>query len=441
VSPSQGGGREQVNNVDFAIEYDFCKRLNSWFQSKSRYSLGSNGRIELAMRRRTPKVLIVGTVDVDARIELMCRLHPAYHASALGSTEDLGLKFARAGLPYHVYPMSPYVNPWGDLRSYRELVRIFRRLRPDIVHTFDTKPCVWGRLAARAAGVPVIVGTITGLGTLYVDADVKTRLVRAIYQPLQRLACHCSHLTIFYNREDIAQFTEAGVAPPDRCALVPGSGIHPDQFSRGRVPSDDVERVRGDISLRDGEVVVTMIARLCRSKGVLEFARAADIVRLKLPWVRFVLVGPWDNRVLDRLSAAEMDRVRQSVTWLGERKDIAAILAVSDICALPTFYREGIPRVLMEAASMGLPVIATDAPGCREVVRNEVNGLLIPLSDAGALASAVERLAGDGNLRRVFGAASRELAITKFDIDIISSKIAALYGHCLEKTFRGNGNN
>jgi glycosyltransferase involved in cell wall biosynthesis len=330
--------------------------------------------------------------------------------------------------------MSRRVNPWGDLRSYRELVRIFRRLRPDIVHTFDTKPGVWGRLAARAAGVPVIVGTITGLGTLYVDSDVKTRLVRAIYQPLQRLACHCSDLTIFYNRDDIAQFTKARVAPPDRCAIVPGSGIHTDQFCRERVPSDDVERVRGDISLRDGEVVVTMIARICRSKGVLEFAGAADIVRLKLPRVRFVLVGPWDKDVLDRLSAPEMDRVRKSVTWLGERKDIAAILAVSDICALPTF-REGNPRVLMEAASMGLPVIATDGPGCREVVRNEVNGLLIPLNDAGALAGAVERLAGDVNLRRVFGAASRELAITKFDIDIISGKIAALYRRCLEKTF------
>jgi glycosyltransferase involved in cell wall biosynthesis len=263
---------------------------------------------------------------------------------------------------------------------------------------------------------------------------VKTRLVRAIYQPLQRLACHCSDLTIFYNRDDIAQFTEAGVAPPDRCAIVPGSGIHTDQFCRESVPSDDVERVRGDIRLRDGEVVVTMIARICRSKGVLEFARAADIVRLKLPRVRFVLVGPWDKQVLDRLSAPEMDRVRKSVTWLGERKDIAAILAVSDICALPTF-REGNPRVLMEAASMGLPVIATDGPGCREVVRNEVNGLLIPLNDAGALAGAVERLAGDENLRRVFGAASRELAITKFDIDIISGKIAALYRRCLEKTF------
>jgi len=237
-------------------------------------------------------------------------------------------------------------------------------------------------------------------------------------------------MTIFYNHHDISYFLTAGIVPSDRCTVVPGSGIATNKFRKDKILPEELLLVRKDLNLKDGEIVVIMIARICRSKGVLEFAQAAEIVRQKMPWVRFILVGPVDDNALDRLSALEMDYICKSVTWVGVRKDIEPILAVSDVFALPT-YREGIPRVLLEAASMSLPIVATDTPGCQEVVQHEVNGFLIPTRDAEALAREIERLAENNKLRASFGAASRKLAITEFDIEIISEKIANLYCYCM----------
>lgn len=377
------------------------------------------------------RVVFVGTVDVDARIELMQSLSPHFEMSAIGSAEGLKSRFEQAGFSYHCVAMSRGANPVGDLISYRCLIRLFRSLRPDVAHTFDTKPCVWGRLAARTAGVRVVVGSITGLGALYVDSDIRTRLIRAVYEPLQRLACHRSDMTIFYNRDDAGEFAEAGIVPPDRSAIVPGSGIRTDQFSQENISPEKRSRVKEEAGLRNGELVVTMIARVCKSKGVLEFARAADLVSSWNPRVRFLLVGPEDRDVMDKLSAEEKTKVRNSVTCLGERKDIAAILAVTDICALPSYYREGIPRVLIEAASMSLPLITTDAPGCREVVHDGLNGILIRPRDAESLAQAVKQMAADEGLRRRYGSASRQRAVNEFDISIIAERVTGIYRSCL----------
>lgn len=380
-----------------------------------------------------PKVVIVGTVDVDARIALMKRLSPHFEMSAIGSVEGLKSRFEQDGFSYHCVAMSRGANPVGDLISYRRLVRLFRRLQPDIVHAFDTKPCVWGRLAARAAGVRVVVGSITGLGALYVDSDIRTRLIRTVYESLQRLACHRSDMTIFYNRDDAGEFADAGIVPPDRSAIVPGSGIRTDLFSQESISPEERSKVKEEAGLRNGELVVTMIARICKSKGVMEFSRAADLVSSWNPSVRFLLVGPEDRDVMDRLGAEEKAKVCNSVTCLGERKDIAAILAVSDICVLPSYYREGIPRVLTEAASMSLPLITTDTPGCREVVHDGVNGILVRPHDAESLVQAVKRVAADKGLRQQFGAASRHRAVGEFDIRIITERVGNIYSECLEK--------
>jgi len=308
---------------------------------------------------------------------------------------------------------------------------IFRQQKPDIVHAFDTKPCVLARLAARLAGVPIIIGTLPGLGSLYVDEGVTTRTVRALYEKLQTLACHLSDLTIFQNHEDLRFFVARGIVPAHKAIAIPGSGVRTDLFYPARISRSDRERVRAELGVKTNALLITMVSRLIRSKGVMEFAAAAQLVRQHYSQVKFLLVGPTDEESMNRFTPPELLQLTRALTWAGARSDIPAILAASDIFVLPTFYREGIPRVLLEAASMGLPIVTTDSPGCKEVVEPGVNGFLVPPRDPGALAEAILRLVEEPDLRQRFGQESRRRAVTYFDLSVIAEQIRSIYRELL----------
>jgi glycosyltransferase involved in cell wall biosynthesis len=347
-----------------------------------------------------------------------------FDVCALGTEPALAGSFARKGLRYRTYRMSRGASPLGDLYSLWRLVRIFREERPAVVHTFDSKPGIWGRLAAKLSGVPVVVGTLPGLGSLYAAPSWKGRLVRLVYQPLQTLACHAADLTTFQNEDDAREFERRRVVPAARAAVIPGSGVQTAVFAPA-APEAAAE-LRTGIGL-DGDIVALMITRLVRSKGVLEFAAAAKAARSANPAVTFLLVGPEDADSLDAMTPEELDDVRDSVTWLGQRDDVRDVLAAADIFVFPSFYREGVPRVLLEAASMGLPLVAADVPGSRDVVEDGVNGFLVPPRDATAIAEAVLRLAAAPELRQRFGANSRERALARFDLTHVAARIEAVY--------------
>ncbi|HLB47968.1 MAG TPA: glycosyltransferase family 4 protein [Anaerolineales bacterium] len=372
-------------------------------------------------------VLIIGGPDVDARLDFMNTLRSEFELIAAGSLPKLEQRFTASGFKYHVYPLHRGISPVSDLFSAYHLWRLCGRVRPQIVHTFDSKPCVWGRLAARWAGVPVILGTLPGLGSLYARDSVITRLVRAIYQPLQKLACDVSQLTIFQNRDDARQFIAAGVVAEGKAIVIPGSGVPTDMFSPGRVSSAMRENLRNELDLKPGETVVTMISRVIRAKGIPEFMAAAQEISARRPDVRFLLVGPEDTESIDRLNANELAQLKQAVTWPGPRRDVPTVLALSDIFVLPSAYREGIPRVLLEAAAMGLPIVTTNSPGCSEVVEDGVNGYLVPVRDAPALSQAILRLLEQRELRQRFGQASRQRVVERFDLSVIVKQMRSVY--------------
>jgi glycosyltransferase involved in cell wall biosynthesis len=382
-----------------------------------------------------PRVLIVGGPDVDARIELMRALGDEFCMTAAGSAPGLAERFAEAGLEYFYYFLDRGRNPCLDMYTIASLLRLFQRLRPHIVHTFDTKPCVWGPLAARLARVPGIVATLTGVGgALYLNDSVCTRAVRASYIALQRLACGVTNLTIFQNQEDAQHFISAKIVRDDTARLIPGSGVSTKRFAPGCVADDVRRRARSELGIQpSAELVITMVSRVIRSKGVLEFAAAAREIRRRDLRVRFLLVGPQDEGSIDRLSAAEMAGVKDAVTIVGPRQDIPVVLALSDIFALPSAYREGIPRVLLEAASMGLPIVTTDSPGCNAVVAHGVNGFLVPTRDAASLTRALLALIEDPVLRRRFGSASRRRAIERFDLSLIVKQTQSVYREVLAR--------
>jgi glycosyltransferase involved in cell wall biosynthesis len=310
----------------------------------------------------------------------------------------------------------------------RQLVRIFRDERPAIVHTFDTKPGVLARLAAKIARVPVVIGTLPGLGSLYAGPNLRARLIRLVYQPVQAIACRAADLTIFQNEDDAREFERRRVAPPSRSTVIAGSGVRTDVF----VPGD--QDAAHELQLRlglDGQVVVVMVSRVMRSKGVLDYAAAARRARRADSGLAFLLVGGEDAESLDALTPAELDELRASVTWLGARSDVREILEAADIFVFPSVYREGVPRVLLEAASMGLPLVAADVPGSRDVVVDGENGFLVSPGDPAATADAILRLAAEPELRRRFGRSSRERAVARFDFEAVVARTMSVYRELL----------
>jgi glycosyltransferase involved in cell wall biosynthesis len=371
---------------------------------------------------------------VDARIELMRCLGDAFDLSAVGSHPALRDKFMSEGFDYHVYHLNRQLNPLSDLLSVCQLMLLFWRLKPHVVHTFDTKPGVWGCLVARLAGVPVVISTFTGLGSLYGNDTWPVRFIRMIYQALRTITCHLSDLTIFQNHDDARQLVAAGIVPERKARVILGSGIYTSEFAPVCVPDLKKAQLRDELGLRSDEIIVTMISRVIRSKGVLDFVAAAQTVGKRYPNVRFLLVGPSDEESLDRLTAVELTQLKQAVIWPGLRRDIPTVLGISDIFVLPSAYREGIPRVLLEAASMGLPIVTTDSPGCREVVEEGVNGCLVPVCDAAVLGQVILRLIEQPELRQRFGLASRQRAVEQFDLRVIADQTRLVYQELLAQS-------
>jgi len=378
-----------------------------------------------------PRVLIVGGVDVRARIPLMERLRDEFELVAVGAGPEPA--FEGTGFRYLSYAPGQHarVSPLDDARAFGALFRIFRAERPRIVHAFDTKAGVWGCLAARLARVPSAVGTVNGLGFLFRRETRKQRLLSKSYQALQRLACAASSATVFQNPDDARVFVEAGIAKPDKVVLVPGSGVRADRLDPRRFGAAAREELRRALGVAPADVMVIMVTRVIRSKGVLELLEAARRLRATRPSVRFVLVGADEPDSMDRLGEPELATLRRELIWTGPRDDVPALLAAADVMAFPSGYGEGIPRVLLEAAAMALPIVTTDAPGCREVVVEGVNGLLVPIGDGAALAAALERLAGDPALRQRFGEKGRERALRRFDLAVVAERTRLLYRELL----------
>jgi glycosyltransferase involved in cell wall biosynthesis len=308
-----------------------------------------------------------------------------------------------------------------DLLALPELERLFRRLRPDIVHTHNPKPGVYGRLAARAAGVPGIVNTVHGFYAAPEDPWSR----RALVYTLERMASQCSQVELFQNPEDLEVMKRLR-APADKLELL-GNGVDLERFQPRRGEAD-VRRARAAMGVDSSAIVVGTVGRLVWGKGFRELFAAAGRMRSIRPEVVFVVVGPQDPARGDALDDQDIAEARSlgNVVLTGHRHDVEDLYPGMDLYVLPS-YREGFPRSAMEAAASGLPVIATDIRGCRQVVDHGVTGLLVPLHDADALALAVAELAGDGTRRSAMGLRGRQKAESDFDDRQVVQRTLAAY--------------
>jgi glycosyltransferase involved in cell wall biosynthesis len=380
---------------------------------------------------RLPRLLIIGTEDVNARIDFMTELREEYAISAAGTNPQLATAFEQNGFRYFDYPLGRGVGPCSDILALVTLWRLMKSWRPDIVHAFDTKPGVYACLAARLASVPVVIGTITGLGSLYSPDGNGSSYVRGIYERLQRLASRHSDLTIFQNRCDREEFVERRVVTAKKAALIAGSGVRTEVLDPNCITDAEKREWRASLGIATDAPLVTMVARVIRSKGVEELVTAARLVRERRPEAHFLLIGPADTASVDSFRADELAEIGRVVHWPGPRRDVPMVLAASDVFVLPSYMREGIPRVLLEAAAMGLPLVTTDSPGCNDVVEDGVNGWLTPARDPSALCKAILNLLEQPAIRRRFGRVSRQRALERFALPVVVEQTRGYYRELL----------
>lgn len=308
-------------------------------------------------------------------------------------------------------------NPFGEFSAVLEIAGIYRRERPDLVHHVALKPVIYGSIAARIARVPAVVNAMAGLGYVFSSGDSRARWLRFFVRNVFRLLLNrVGSVVLLQNPDDRRALVESGTVLDERTALIRGSGVDIRQFS----PAPEID---------ERPVVITLVARMLRDKGVHEFVEAVRLLREQGVQIRAVLVGIPDPDNPTSIPREQLVAWHEQgdIEWWGRRDDIPDVWAKSHIAVLPTTYGEGVPKSLIEAAACGRPIIATDMPGCREIVEHEKTGLLVPPRDPQALADAIARLIGDAGLRKAMGQAGRLLVEREFSEAVVVEKTLALY--------------
>ena len=338
-----------------------------------------------------------------------------FHAEAVRRVEGEGLVF-------HDIPLRRGGRRiGGEIALIVAMARLIRGLKPDLVHAVTMKPVCYGGTLARLMGVSAVVLAITGLGYLFVTESAAARAMRLIALALYRFALGKRPLrAIFQNPDDLALFRERALVADDVVRMIRGCGVDMTVFSARAEP--------------EGEHVVMFPARILGDKGVHEFVGAARLLKAKGIRARFVMVGRTDPDNPTNVGDAGIARWTDegAVEYWGFSEDMPTSLARATIVCMPS-YREGLPRGLIEAAATERAIVATDVPGCREVVRHGENGLLVPLRDAAATAAAIETLLTDAALRRRLARRGREIAVTEFSVEDFVARSLAVYREVLNE--------
>jgi glycosyltransferase involved in cell wall biosynthesis len=324
------------------------------------------------------------------------------------------------GFRFHAIPMTRSgLKPWKELATITALFGLYRTVKPDLVHHLRLKPVLYGGLAAYGARVPSVVGLLTGLGYVFIAETRKARVIRKLVTLSCKLAFrHSNQRIIFQNPDDQLVFVQNKILPAKQTVLIKGSGVDVNTYLPVPEPA--------------GVPVVLLASRMLRDKGVDEFVEAARSLHAAGVPARFVLVGETDPGNPTAISAKQLRQWAASgiVEWWGHQADMKSVLGQAHIVCLPSL-REGVPKVLIEAAACGRPIVTTNAPGCREIVRNGENGLLVPVRDSRALAEAIRLLVENASLRTAMGAKGREIVLEEFSVERVVNETLGVYRELL----------
>lgn len=367
-------------------------------------------------------LFIVNTTDffLSHRLPLaLAARDKGYDVHIATGSGDNCKKISSLGFEYHFLPISRSgLNLWRELTAIWFFMQLIRSLKPDLLHLVTIKPVIYGGLIARLTRVPAVVVAISGLGSIFVPFAQNRKLkffrygVEFLYKFVLR---HPNLKAVFQNPDDKELITRLGALQDEQSVLVRGSGVSLKEYPFRTEPK--------------GAPVITFASRLLKEKGVNEFVDAARILKNKGMTLRFWLVGAPDNGNPSSVQQVDVDLWQKEglVEYLGFRSDISDIFADSNLIVLPSYYGEGLPKVLIEAAACGRAVVTTDSPGCRDAIIPNVSGLLIPIRDSTKLAEAILVLVNDQDLREAMGKAGRCLAEQEFRIENIVGAHLKIY--------------
>lgn len=298
------------------------------------------------------------------------------------------------------------INPFREILTILFMSRLYRREKPDLVHHFTSKCVLYGSIAARLAGVSQIVNAVTGMGYVFTKNNVLTFFIKPFVVLLYKIALRNSRV-IFQNQNDMDYFISHHLIKAPQCVLIPGSGVDINKFISSPYP--------------DGDPLVILPARLLWDKGIQEFVDAASLLKKKGIQARFALVGTTDIGNPSSISEKQMEIWSASgiVELWGWQENMVSVYQKASIVCLPS-YREGLAKSLIEAAACGRALVASDIPGCREVVKDGVNGYLVQPKQADQLAHVLEKIICDKELRIRMGEESRKIAEREFSVDKIN---------------------
>jgi N,N'-diacetylbacillosaminyl-diphospho-undecaprenol alpha-1,3-N-acetylgalactosaminyltransferase len=331
------------------------------------------------------------------------------------------------GVRHIATPIYRFLSPLRDLKLCLNLYRIFRREIPDIVHTITAKPNIYGAIAAKLARVPRTVSLISGLGYGFQKDGYSGRLLSSIMSLMYWCSCNLSEKSWFQNQDDLELFIKKRMISRKKAVLIPGSGVNLQEYSRAKVNNLQTGRIKDELGIpANTPVVLMMVARLSWSKGVKEFVEAEKLLSAAGNPAHFLLVGPLDPDCPDSVPETFLrnnEKAQTQFTWLGFRNDVREIIAMADIVTLPSYYREGVPRVLLEAMAMQKPIVTTHNVGCKEVVDEGINGLLVPIKDPNSFAQAIRKILYDRARSVTMGKASRHKVEREFDEKRVISRV------------------
>lgn len=343
-------------------------------------------------------------------------LKQGHHVHVMGPG-DCPKSLLEYGFTFHAMPMSRKgKNVFQELNTLYSLYLLFKQIRPDLIHLVTIKPYLYGGIAARLARVPAVVSAVAGLGTLFIGKNFKFRLLRSLLFPVFRLAFfHKNQIVIFQNNDDRLLLTDWLNINQNKTFLIRGSGVDLNAYTFISEPLT-------------GKPVITFASRLLFDKGLAEFVEAIKLLNGLGVEAFYQIVGDID--LGNPSSATDNDiqawRSIPNLNILGYQDDMAAIFKDSNLVVLPS-YREGLPKVLIEAAACGRAVVTTDVPGCRDAIIPDITGLLVPVKDSAALAGAIEQLVRDPALRMSMGVAGRHLAEESFSIEQVVEQHLSIY--------------
>lgn len=336
----------------------------------------------------------------------------------ISSFGNYGKYLQKEGFQWIPIPMiRRSLNPFREISVLNKIIKIYKQEQPDLVHHFTIKSVVYGSLAARIAGISRRINAITGLGHIFTDTGLRSRLLRPIVRILFRIALkgNKSRL-ILQNPDDVLIFRKANLVDFNHICLIRSSGVDTFRFR----PSPHTKE--------NSHVTVLLATRLLREKGVFEYIDAARHILNTNMHIKFLIAGETDPGNPSVIPIEQISRWRNEgkVIFLGHIENMEDLLKKTDIVVLPS-YREGVPKILLEAAACGLPLIATDVPGCREIVDHNINGILIPAKNPEELVKAIIYMYSNYNTRIKMGEASRKKVLNEFDEQIIFQQTFSVY--------------